>query len=435
MALPEGTVTFLFSDVEGSAQLARRLGDRYADVLADHLRLLRTAFGEQGVHEIDTQGDSLFVAFPRAKDAVVAAAAAQRALAEHSWPDGCELRVRMGLHTGEAVVTDDRYLGVAVHHAARICAAGHGGQVLLSQSTAAVLEDDPLDGIQLRELGHHQLKDFDRPERIFQLVIHGLRAEFPPLRAQHHLGRLIDHVHLRVRNLEASKRFYDAVLEALGHELSGEGEGYFSADELFASDDGEPTAHLHLAFQARDRETVDAFYEAALGGRRPRQRGSRRASLPPRLLRGVRARPGWQQHRGGPPRPRHAVGRVRRRDARGMTRLYDATGDGIARLDERAGGWTVDLSLAGAARNALPSTRTTPKRSWSFPPRPWTSHVRWIAPSPHDADVILVGIELGGLMRSTDGGETWHAADEGRDLNYTWSVPSTRSTPTAGTSP
>src|SRR6266540_2200916 len=265
MALPEGTVTFLFSDVEGSTQLARQLGDRYAGVLADHLRVLRTAFGERGGHEIDTQGDSLFVAFPRAKDAVLAAAAAQRALAEHAWPDGCELRVRMGLHTGEAVVTDDRYLGVAVHHAARICAA-------------AVLEDDPLDGIQLRGLGHHQLKDFDRPERIFQLVIHGLRAEFPPLRAQHHLGRLIDHVHLRVRNLEASKRFYGAVLEALGHELSGEGEGYFSADELFASDDGEPTAHLHLAFQARDRETVDAFYEAALaaGGRDNGAPGERR---------------------------------------------------------------------------------------------------------------------------------------------------------------
>jgi class 3 adenylate cyclase/catechol 2,3-dioxygenase-like lactoylglutathione lyase family enzyme len=278
MALPAGTVTFLFSDVEGSTQLARDLGDRYADVLADHLRLLRAAFDEQGGHEIDTQGDSLFVAFPRAKNAVRAAAAAQRALAEHAWPDGCELRVRMGLHTGEAAVTDDRYLGVAVHHAARVCSAGHGGQVLLSQSTTAVLEDDPLDGIELRELGHHRLKDFDRPERIFQLVIPGLRTDFPPLRAQYHLGRLIDHVHLRVRDLEASKLFYGAVLAALGHELSGEGEGYFSADELFASDDDEPTERLHLAFQARDRETVDAFYEAALeaGGRDNGAPGERR---------------------------------------------------------------------------------------------------------------------------------------------------------------
>ena len=148
----------------------------------------------------------------------------------------------------------------------------------MSQSTTAVLEDEPLDGIELRELGQHRLKDFDQPERLFQLVIPGLPSDFPPLRAQYHLGRLIDHVHLRVRDLGASKRFYDAVLGALGHELTGEGEGYFSADELFASDDAEPTERLHLAFQARDRDTVDAFFEAALaaGGRdngRPGERG------------------------------------------------------------------------------------------------------------------------------------------------------------------
>jgi class 3 adenylate cyclase/catechol 2,3-dioxygenase-like lactoylglutathione lyase family enzyme len=278
MALPAGTVTFLFSDVESSTQLARQLGDRYAGVLAQHLRVLRAAFAEEGAHEIDTQGDSLFVAFPRAKDAVRAAAAAQQALAQHPWPQGCEPRVRMGLHTGEAAISDDRYLGVAVHHAARVCAAGHGGQVLLSQSTAAVLEDDPIDGIGLRELGHHRLKDFERPERLFQLVIRGLRSEFPPLRAQYHLGRLIDHVHLRVADLETSKRFYEAVLEALGHELSSEGEGYFSADELFASNDDDPTTGLHLAFQARDHETVDAFYEAPLaaGGRDNGSPGERR---------------------------------------------------------------------------------------------------------------------------------------------------------------
>jgi class 3 adenylate cyclase/catechol 2,3-dioxygenase-like lactoylglutathione lyase family enzyme len=269
MALPAGTVTFLFSDVEGSTQLARRLGDRYAEVLAEHLSVLRRAFNEHGGHEIDSQGDSLFVAFPRAKVAVLAAATAQRALAECEWPYDGEPRVRIGLHTGEAAVTEDRYLGVAVHHAARVCSAGHGGQVLLSQSTTAVLEDDPLDGLELRELGHHRLKDFEQPERIFQLLIPGLRSEFPPLRAKHHLGRLIDHVHLRVRDLEASKRFYRSALEALGQELSGESEDFFSADELFASADGEPTLRLHLAFQARDRETVDAFYEAVLaaGGR------------------------------------------------------------------------------------------------------------------------------------------------------------------------
>jgi class 3 adenylate cyclase/catechol 2,3-dioxygenase-like lactoylglutathione lyase family enzyme len=269
MPLPSGTVTFFFSDLEGSTQLARKLGDRYAEVLGEHLRVLRVAVDDEGGHEIDTQGDSLFAAFPRAKNAVVAAAAAQRALAEHDWPDHAEPRVRIGIHTGEAAVTDDRYLGVAVHHAARVCSAGHGGQVLLSQSTAAVLEDDPVDGMQVRELGHHQLKDFTEPERIFQLVVPGLRTDFPALHAPYHLGRLIDHVHLRVHDLEASKRFYRAALEAVGQELTGEGEGYFEADELYASDDGEPTARLHLAFQAPDRDTVDAFYEATLaaGGR------------------------------------------------------------------------------------------------------------------------------------------------------------------------
>jgi class 3 adenylate cyclase/catechol 2,3-dioxygenase-like lactoylglutathione lyase family enzyme len=278
MTLPLGTVTFLFSDVERSTELARQLGDRYAALLDDHARLLRAAFEEHRGHEIDTQGDSFFVAFQRTKDAVLAAAAAQRALAEHTWPDGAECRVRMGLHTGEAALRDDRYLGVAVHHASRVCSAGHGGQVLLSQSTAAVLDDAQLDGIEVRELGHHQLKDFDRPERLFQLVISGCRTEFPPLRAEYHLGRLIDHVHLRVRDLEASKQFYGAVLEALGRSLSGEGDGYFWADELFASSDAEPTAQLHLAFQARDRETVERFYEAALasGGRDNGAPGERR---------------------------------------------------------------------------------------------------------------------------------------------------------------
>jgi catechol 2,3-dioxygenase-like lactoylglutathione lyase family enzyme len=243
--------------------------------------VLRRALDEEAGHEIDTQGDSLFAAFPRAKNAALAAAAAQRALAEHDWPEDGEPRVRIGLHTGEAAVTDDRYLGVAVHHAARVCSAGHGGQVLLSQSTAAVLEDDSLDGMHVRELGHHQLKDFNEPERIFQLVISGLRSEFPALRAPYHLGRLIDHVHLRVRDVEASKRFYRAALEAVGQKLTGEGDGYFEADELYASADGEPTVRLHLAFQAPDRDMVDAFYEATLaaGGRdngAPGERGYHR---------------------------------------------------------------------------------------------------------------------------------------------------------------
>ncbi len=179
-----GTLTFLFTDIEGSTRLVRQLRERYADVLGDHERILRAAFEEAGGHEIDTQGDSFFVAFRRPKDAVLAAATAQRALAAHPWPEDSDVRVRMGIHTGDASVAVDRYLGLAVHRAARICAAGHGGQVLLSQTTQALLEaeEEELPGLFLRDLGPQRLKDFDRPVGIYQLNGSGLRQEFPPIR-------------------------------------------------------------------------------------------------------------------------------------------------------------------------------------------------------------------------------------------------------------
>jgi DNA-binding NarL/FixJ family response regulator/class 3 adenylate cyclase len=181
---PSGTVTFLFTDIESSTALVRRLRDRYAEVLQTHGRLLRQAFEEAGGQEIDTQGDSFFVAFRRARDAVQAAASAQRALAEESWPDGVDVRVRMGIHTGEASLADDRYLGLAVHRAARICAAGHGGQILLSQTTHTLLEDEEeeMSGLARRDLGAQRLKDFDRPVQIYQLVVPQLPDRFPALR-------------------------------------------------------------------------------------------------------------------------------------------------------------------------------------------------------------------------------------------------------------
>jgi YVTN family beta-propeller protein len=182
--LPVGTVTFLFTDIEGSTQLLKRLGgDRYGAALADHQRILRELFAEHGGHEIDTQGDSFFVAFRRAKDAVVTAVAAQRGLAEHAWPDGTELRVRMGIHTGEPAVGGERYVGMGVHRAARICAAGYGGQVLLSQTTRELLRDDPIPDVTLRDLGEHQLKDMDEPERLYQVVAPDLQEQFPELKA------------------------------------------------------------------------------------------------------------------------------------------------------------------------------------------------------------------------------------------------------------
>ena len=181
--LPSGTVTFLFTDIEGSTRLLSQLGqERYGEVLGEHTRILRAAFAAHGGQVVDTQGDSFFVAFRRAREAVAAALEAQRGLSSHDWPDGVRVQVRMGLHTGEPAVGEERYLGLGVHRAARIGAAGHGGQVLLSQSTRELLRDDPLPEVRCRDLGLHRLKDLDEPERIYQLEAPGLRADFPPAR-------------------------------------------------------------------------------------------------------------------------------------------------------------------------------------------------------------------------------------------------------------
>jgi predicted ATPase/class 3 adenylate cyclase len=179
--LPSGTVTFLFSDVEGSTRLLTRLGGGYADVLAEHQRLLRAAFEAHGGHEVHTEGDAFFVAFARASEAVAAAVSAQRTLASRRWPEGVEVRVRMGLHTGEAEVRIDDYVGLDVHRAARICSAGHGGQVLVSSTTRELVADELPADVALRDLGEHRLKDLDRPEHLFQLVVGGLPADFPAL--------------------------------------------------------------------------------------------------------------------------------------------------------------------------------------------------------------------------------------------------------------
>ena len=181
--LPIGTVTFLFTDIEGSTKLLKQLGgERYGHALEGHQLILREVFAEHGGHEIDTQGDSFFVAFRRAKDAVSAAIACQCRLGAHAWPDSTELRVRMGVHTGEPAMGGQRYVGLGVHRAARICAAGHGGQVLVSQTTRELLREDPIPDVSLRDLGEHQLKDLDEPEHLYQLVAPGLLEAFPELK-------------------------------------------------------------------------------------------------------------------------------------------------------------------------------------------------------------------------------------------------------------
>ena len=177
--LPAGTVTLLFTDIEGSTRLLQRLGERYADVLAECRHLLRSAFHQWQGYEVDTQGDAFFVAFARASDAVAAAVDGQRALASHPWPDGVTVRVRMGLHTGEPHLTSEGYVGLDVHRAARIMSAGHGGQVLLSRTTSDLVEHALPEGVSLLDLGAHRLKDLQQPSQLFQLVIAGLPADFP----------------------------------------------------------------------------------------------------------------------------------------------------------------------------------------------------------------------------------------------------------------
>ncbi|WP_191907998.1 adenylate/guanylate cyclase domain-containing protein [Nocardioides cynanchi] len=190
--LPSGTVTFLFSDIEGSTSLLKALGDGYGDVLDTHRRLMRTSFHDLGGVEIDTQGDAFFFAFPRARDAVAAAVEAQRLHAVEEWPEERPVRVRMGLHTGEPAMGSEGYLGIDVVRAARLCTVGRGGQVLLSETTRALVGGTLPDGVSVHALGERQLKDIDEPERIFELAIEGAAspeaapavAEAPPAPAE-----------------------------------------------------------------------------------------------------------------------------------------------------------------------------------------------------------------------------------------------------------
>ena len=182
-ALPGGTVTFLFTDVEGSTRLLQELGDSYGDVVRDHRRLLREHLGDKGGTEVDTQGDAFFYSFPRARDAATGAVAAQRALAEHDWPERAQVRVRMGLHTGEPSVGEEGYLGLDVVRAARICSAGHGGQILLSETTRALLGNDLPEGVSVIDLGRQSLKDIQH-ERIYELALDSAPGSFPPLKTE-----------------------------------------------------------------------------------------------------------------------------------------------------------------------------------------------------------------------------------------------------------
>ena len=180
--LPGGTVTFVFTDIEGSTRLLQELGDEeYGRVSGDHRRIVRETFGARGGTEIDTQGDAFFFSFPRARDAVAAAVEAQRALRDHEWPGGRELRVRMGLHTGEPHLGEEGYLGIDVVRAARISAAGQGGQILISETTRALIGNQLPEGVAVHDLGQQDLKDIQH-EHIYELTVDGRSVPARPLK-------------------------------------------------------------------------------------------------------------------------------------------------------------------------------------------------------------------------------------------------------------
>jgi DNA-binding NarL/FixJ family response regulator/class 3 adenylate cyclase len=176
MTLPTGTVTFLYTDIEGSTELLGRLGDRYAGVLEEHRRLMRELVEDAGGTEIDCRGDEFLFAFAEAGPAVETAVRAQQALAGHGWPEDGRVDVRMGLHSGEPTIQGSSYLGLDVHRVARLASAGHGGQVLMSERTRE------LSAVAARDLGWHRFKGLEEAERVYQVLADGLRAEFPALR-------------------------------------------------------------------------------------------------------------------------------------------------------------------------------------------------------------------------------------------------------------
>jgi class 3 adenylate cyclase len=181
--LPKGHVTFLLTDLEGSTELLRRLDDRYAGLLADVRRLVRAAVRSAGGREVSARGDDLFVVFEHAPAAVEAALGIQRAMRAAAWPEGLDVRLRIGLHRGRPALTDTGYVGLSVHAAARICFAGHGGQILVSSPVRVAVIDSLPDGVSLRSLGAWRFRGLPEPVDLFQVEAADLLSDFPPLRS------------------------------------------------------------------------------------------------------------------------------------------------------------------------------------------------------------------------------------------------------------
>jgi predicted ATPase/class 3 adenylate cyclase len=260
-----GTWTFVFTDIEGSTSLLQDLGDGYRAVLDDHRRLLRNAWVQHHGVEIGTEGDSFFVVFERASDAIEGVRAAQLALMSHAWPDSVELRVRMGMHTGEAELTDDGYVGLDVHVAARVSAVGHGGQVLMSEATRHLVPD-----ADVADQGEHRLKDIRRPLRLYQLLDQGLPAVFPPLKSMTSIpnnlpGHVDEFVGRAMEMAEVSAALADHRLVTLsGAGGSGKTRLSFEVAAQLVADMPHGVWLVELA-AAKEASRIDALVAAAIG--------------------------------------------------------------------------------------------------------------------------------------------------------------------------
>lgn len=181
---PRGAVTFLLTDIEGSTALLRRLADGYAAVLRDVRSIIRKSVKAAGGHEVDSRADEFFAAFARPGKALAAATAMQVALSGRTWPGGHPVRIRIGLHSGRPTISESGYVGIAVHTAARVCDAGHGGQILVSSATVIALGDLRAAAVEVRTLGRYRLLGLADPEELSQVVVAGLADKFPRLRAR-----------------------------------------------------------------------------------------------------------------------------------------------------------------------------------------------------------------------------------------------------------
>jgi predicted ATPase/class 3 adenylate cyclase len=269
-AAPAGTVTLLFADVEGSTRLLHALGERYSGVRARMQKIVRAGAEKWKGHEVDWAGDGAFLAFAAARDAIAAAAEIQRALSAEPWPTDGVLRVRMGIHTGEPDRVDEGYLGLDVHVAARICAAGHGDQVLVSQATREVAGDEPVAGASFRPLGRHRLKDVPEPLQLFQLAGPGLVVDFPPLRTL--AGATLPALHHRLVGRESVLKAVQALLTRPDVRLvTITGPGGAGKSRLALEVAGEAAVHrpVHLVGLATisDPELVPAAVARAVGVR------------------------------------------------------------------------------------------------------------------------------------------------------------------------